>query len=162
MAARKKASAAGKTAAGTITAAAAAARANPYLQRVIEDPDLRDNVRVAFDQARQAYDRMSNGKAPTKALMNDKKLQKQLKTSVEAMREATQALREGPKTRRSRGRNMIRLAMVGAAGAGLAVAVSGDVRRKVLDTLFGKEEEFEYTSAGATGASTTPVTPISA
>jgi hypothetical protein len=66
MAARKKASEAGKSAAETISAAAAAARSNPYVQRVIEDPDLRDNVRVAFDQARQAYQRLSNGKAPTK------------------------------------------------------------------------------------------------
>src|SRR5919204_5578147 len=113
MAARKKASEAGKSAAETISAAAAAARSNPYVQRVIEDPDLRDNVRVAFDQARQAYQRLSNGKAPTKALMNDKKLQKQLKTSADALREATQALREGPKTRRRRGRSLIRVAMVG-------------------------------------------------
>jgi hypothetical protein len=162
MAARKKASAAGKTAAGTVTAAAAAAKANPYVQRVIEDPDLRDNVRVAFDQARQAYDRLSNGKAPAKALMNDKKLQKQLRTSADALREATQALREGPKTRRRRGRTLIRVAMVGAVGAGVAVAVSSDVRKKVLDTLFGKEEEFEYTSGSSTSASTSPVTPISA
>jgi len=161
MAARKKASAAGKTAAETITAAAAAAKASPYVQRVIEDPDLRDNVRVAFDQARQAYERLSNGKAPAKALMNDKKLQKQLKTSAEALRDATQALREGPKTRRRRGRTVIRVAMVGAAGAGLAIAMSSDVRRKVLDTLFGKEEEFEYTSS-STSASASPVTPISA
>jgi len=162
MAARKKASAAGKTAAGTVTAAAAAAKANPYVQRVIEDPDLRDNVRVAFDQARHAYGRLSNGKAPRKALMSDKKLQKQLRTSAEALREATQALREGPKTRRRRGRGLIRVAMVGAVGAGVAIAVSGDVRRKVLDTLFGKEEEFEYTSSASTGASSSPVTPISA
>lgn len=162
MAARRKASAASKSAAETISAAAAAAKANPYVQRVIEDPDLRDNVRVAFDNARQAYDRLSNGKAPTKALMNDKKLQKQLRTSAEALREATAALREGPKTRRRRGRTAIRVAMVGAAGAGLAVAVSSDVRRKVLDALFGKEEEFEYTSSPSTSASASPVTPISA
>ena len=28
----------------------------------------------------------------------------------------------------------------------VAVAVSEDLRNKVLDTLFGKEEEFDYTS----------------
>ena len=32
---------------------------NPYVQRVIEDEDLRDNVRVAFEAARDAYERLS-------------------------------------------------------------------------------------------------------
>jgi hypothetical protein len=32
------------------------------------------------------------------------------------------------------------------ATAGVALAVSSDLRKKVLDTLFGAEEEFEYTS----------------
>ena len=36
--------------------------------------------------------------------------------------------------------------MLGIAGAGVALAVSSDLRKKVLDTLFGAEEEFEYTS----------------
>ena len=31
------------------------------------------------------------------------------------------------------------------AGAGLALIASEDLRSKVLDTLFGAEEEFEYT-----------------
>ncbi len=50
-------------------------------------------------------------------------------------------------------------------GAGLALALSEGLRKKVLDALFGAEEEFEYTSTttsttgGATGGSTTPSTP---
>jgi hypothetical protein len=31
-------------------------------------------------------------------------------------------------------------------GAALALALSEDLRKKVLDALFGAEEEFEYTS----------------
>ena len=31
-------------------------------------------------------------------------------------------------------------------GAGAAVAMSEDLRKRVLDLLFGAEEEFEYTS----------------
>ena len=31
-------------------------------------------------------------------------------------------------------------------GAGLALALSEGLRKKVLDALFGAEEEFEYTS----------------
>ena len=40
-----------------------------------------------------------------------------------------------------------------AIGAGLAIALSEGLRQKVLDLLFGAEEEFDYSST------TTPATP---
>ena len=43
--------------------AAAEARSNPYVQRLIEDPELRENVRDAFESARHAYKRMSTASA---------------------------------------------------------------------------------------------------
>ena len=89
MAAKKKAVKAGAGA----YAAGKAVRENTYVQRIVEDDELRDNLRNAFESARKAYTRMSNGKGPVKAVTEDK---------------------------------------------------------KVLDALFGAEEEFEYT------ASTTP------
>ena len=55
MAAKTKAA---KTTARKAGKAAAGARTNPYVQRFIEDPELRDNVRAAVDHARQAYKRM--------------------------------------------------------------------------------------------------------
>lgn len=157
MAAKKKAA---KGAAG-VAAAAEAARRNQYVQRVIEDQELRDNMRVAFDSARQAYGRISSGKATSKTLMEDKKLHKELRNSADALREATSALREGPKRRRRGGFG--RKLMVLAAGAGLAIAVSSDLRSKILDALFGKEEEFEYTSSApaASNATTMPTQPVS-
>jgi hypothetical protein len=47
-------------------------------------------------------------------------------------------------------------------GAGLALAVSEKLRSKVLDTLFGAEEEFQYTPPANTGAASTPSTPVTA
>jgi hypothetical protein len=44
-------------------------------------------------------------------------------------------------------------------GAGAALAFSEPLRNKVLDALFGKEEEFEYTST--TSPATPPPTPAS-
>ena len=123
--------------------AARAARDNPYVHRLIEDDELRDNVRTAYHAVRDAYGRLSNGKAPTKALMDDKKLHKDLKEAASALRDAGTALREGPK-RRSGGFG--RKLFVLAVGAGLALALSEGLRSKVLDALFGSEEEFDYTS----------------
>jgi hypothetical protein len=144
MAKKKKAAAA----AGAVTAA----RSNPYVQRVIEDDDLRDNVRVAFEAARDAYDRLSSGKATAKTLTDDKKFHKDLQTAAEALKEAGSSLREGPKKRSGGfGRKLLVLVVAG----GLAVALSADLRSKVLDALFGAEEEFDYTSTTAPAAAPT-------
>jgi hypothetical protein len=53
------------------------------------------------------------------------------------------ALREAPKKKRG---GVGKFLVLGLATAGVALAVSSDLRKKVLDTLFGAEEEFEYTS----------------
>jgi hypothetical protein len=136
---------AGKKKAAGALAAAEAARSNPYVRRLIEDKGLRDDLRGAYTSARKAYGRM-NGKGPQKAL-SDKKLQRELKTAAESLKSASDSLRK--KKRGKRGR----LALLGIAvvGAGLAVGLNEGLRKKVLDGLFGKEEEFEYTSTTTPG-----------
>jgi ferric-dicitrate binding protein FerR (iron transport regulator) len=135
-------------------AAGKAARNNVYVQRIVEDDDLRDNLRTAFESARKAYGRMSNGKGPAKALMEDKKVQKQLREAATSLREAADTLRAPAKRKRRRGR----LLVLGLVGAGLALALSEPLRKKVLDALFGAEEEFEYTSTTSpTTAANEPV-----
>lgn len=135
MAAKKKAAKAG--------AAATAAKNSPYVQRVLEDEDLRENIVQAYDSARKAYARLSDGKSPTKAIFDDKKLQKELRQSASSLRDASVALREAPKSkRRGVGRKLLFLVVLG----GGALAASEGLRKKVLDALFGAEEEFEYTS----------------
>ena len=136
---------AAKGKAAKVTGAASAVQANPYVQRVIEDDELRDNVRVAYEAAKDAYGRLSNGKAPTKALLDDKKLHKDLREAADALRDAGTALRDGKKRRKRKG-GLGRKLFVLIVGAGIALAVSSDLRNKVLDALFGAEEEFDYTS----------------
>ena len=145
---------AAKGKAAKVTGAAAAVQANPYVQRVIEDAELRDNVRVAYKAASDAYGRLSNGKAPTKALLDDKKLHKDLREAADALRDAGTALRDGKRKKRKGG--LGRKLFVLIVGAGIALAVSSDLRNKVLDALFGAEEEFDYTST--TTPSSTPAT----
>jgi hypothetical protein len=149
MAAKKKAAKAG---AGAV-AAGKAARSNPYVQRLVEDDDLRENLRTAFESARKAYTRMANGKGPAKAVMEDKKVQRELKEAASSLREAADSLRGKRKRRRGRGRLLL-LALV---GGGLALALSEGLRKKVLDSLFGAEEEFEYTASTTPEPSNEPV-----
>src|SRR3954453_5297940 len=122
------------TAAGAVTAA----KDNPYVQRIVEDDELRDNVRVAFESAKSAYERLSNGKAPTKALMDDKKLHKDLKEAAEALRDAGTALKAAPKKQKKRRGGLGRKLLLLVVGTGAALAISSDLRSKVLDALFGK------------------------
>ena len=126
------------------------ARENPYVQRLIEDDELRDNLRDAFESAKGAYGRATgNGKGAVKAVTSDKKVQKDLRKAVENLQEASERLRP-PKKRKSRLGRLILLALVGAA---IALVVSEDARKTVLDALFGAEEEFEYTSTSSINGS---------
>jgi hypothetical protein len=135
--------------------AARAARSNQYLQRLIEDEQLRSNLMSAYGSARSAYARMSNGKPAGRALLEDRKLQRELSDAVASLRDVTSSLREPPRRRRRR-RGMVRMLAVLAIGGMLAVILSEDLRSKVLDMMFGAEEEFDYSST------TAPATPAPA
>jgi hypothetical protein len=120
------------------------ARENPYVQRLIEDEELRDNLREAFEAARGAYTRATgNGKGTVKAVTSDKKVQKDLRSAAESLREASEAFKAPKKRRKSR---LGRLILFGLVAGVIALIVSEDARKTVLDALFGAEEEFEYTS----------------
>jgi hypothetical protein len=143
MAAKKKAAKAQK--------AAMKARYNPYVQQVIDDDDLRENLVQAYEAARAAYERLSNGKSPTKQIFDDKKLQKDIKEASESIRDAAVTLRKAPQKQRSGG-GFGRVLLLGLIGGGVALAFSEGLRKKVLDALFGAEEEFEYTSTTSSSA----------
>src|SRR5437588_13112461 len=72
-------------------------KANPYIQRLLDDAALRDDVRHAIDSGRSAYERIANGKAPAKAVFQDKKLQRELREAYEAGRSAFDGLQAAPK-----------------------------------------------------------------
>ena len=140
---------------GKAGGAARAAQRNQYVRRLVEDEELRSNLIAAYGAARSAYGRMSNGKPATRALFEDRKLQRELREAVDALRDASSSLREPPRRRRRRGGLGRSLRLIVIAGA-LAMALSEGLRSKVLDMLFGAEEEFDYSST------TTPSEPAPA
>ena len=123
--------------------AAQSAGSNPYVRRLIEDAELRNSVKEAFDAARHAYGRMSNGKGPVKAVAEDKKVQRDLRSAAESLRDASDRLRGKTKKKRHPFRKLF---VIGLLGAALALVLSEDLRKAALDRLFGAEEEFEYSS----------------
>ena len=91
-----------------------------------------------------AYERLKKGNSPAAALFDDRKLQRELKTTGKSIANTRDSL-TGKKRKRRRGRFLV-LTLVGAA---LAIALSEGLRNKVLDALFGAEEEFDYVSTTA-------------
>jgi hypothetical protein len=148
---------AAKSKAAKASAGSAVAGASPYVQRLVQDAELRDNLRTAYESGRSAYGRLNNGKAPAKALLDDKKLHRDLQNAADSLRTASDALREGPQKKKRKG-GIGRLLVLAIVGGGVALGVSSDLRNKALDLLFGAEEEFDYTSttAPATAAPETP------
>jgi hypothetical protein len=119
------------------------ARENPYVQRLIEDDDLRDSLKDAFEAAKGAYGRATgNGKGTVKAVTSDKKVQRDIRKAAESLREANDRIHK-PKKRKGRLGRIVLLALVGGI---VAMIASESARKTVLDALFGAEEEFEYTS----------------
>jgi hypothetical protein len=133
---------------------------HPYVRRIIEDAELRANVMTAYENVRSAFNRLNNGKPATKQLMENKKLQKEMRQAAEALRDAGAAMAEGPKKKKRRG-GIGKLLVVAIIGFGVALVASEDLRNKVLDTLFGAEEEFDYTSTTAPPPAPTAGEPVS-
>ena len=135
------------TSAKTAFDALNAAKSNPYVKQIIEDEELRAAVRGAFESARDAYSRLNSGKPPQRVVFDDKKFHRDIKRAAEALGDVGSSLRQGTKRRRkgSLGRKLLFLLVLGVA----ALVLSSTVRDKVLDLLFGKEEEFDYMSTTA-------------
>ena len=114
---------------------------NPYLRRLIEDEDLRNSVKDAFEAARDAYERLSSNGSVVDTAIDDKKVHKDLKVAAENLRDASNRIRGKQEKHR-----LGRILLIGLVGAILAIIISEDLRKALLDKVFGAEEEFEYTS----------------
>ena len=137
-----------KKAADVVEEAAAEPAVSPeagaYLKRLVEDADLRETVGRALDSSRRAYERLSKARRPGK-LLDDKQLQADVHEALQAFRQAAAGLTEDAREASRKGRKRGRKLLILVVGGGLALVASEDLRSKVLDTLFGAEEEFQYT-----------------
>jgi adenylosuccinate synthase len=132
-----------------------AARENDYLRKLVEDEDLRENLTDAFRAARNAYTRFSD--SPTfDTATGDRKVKRELSNAAEALKDAAERIRE-PKKKRHPVRNMVAL---GLLSGGLVLVFSESARKAVLDTVFGEEEEFVYSSATTESSLRTNGSPV--
>ena len=114
-----------------------------YIKRVLEDEKVRKSLTDAVHASHQAYGRVrKSNKSGTKAL-HDRKVKRDLKSAAESLRDAAEAMKRERKKRR---RPILKILFAAIVATTLALVLSEKFRQKVLDLLFGAEEEFEYTS----------------
>lgn len=136
-----------------VSEAAAQAKENPYVHKIIEDKELRENAVAALQSIKSAFEEAKGVDKPAD-LVSDKKVQKQVKKAADQVKSAADDLAAAgkPKKKRHPVRKLLFIATIGAI---VAVVVSEDARKAVLDGLFGAEEEFEYTTNATTSAGST-------
>src|SRR4051812_12659751 len=100
-----------------------AARLTPYVEELLGNSYVRENLRDGIADLRAAYARSQ--KRRVKAA-RDERLRRRLRSAAESISEAGRALQSGRrKPKRRWGRRVIVLAGLGAAVAGIALAASG-------------------------------------
>lgn len=116
----------------------------PYVQRAVQDEELRENLRSAYATARDVYDQLVANRGVTGVatrVANDKDIQDQLRSAVQDLRNAADRVqgREGHK-----GRNGSLLLLGIVLGILFNPITGPDTRRWLKDRVFGEDEEFGY------------------
>jgi len=124
----------------------------PYVQRALKDEELRENVKNAFDAARDVYNELFAGRGMVPIatrVATDKDIQENLKSAVDDLRSAADRLRG----KEEHGTRNTLLLLIGIAIGVLFNPVTGPATRKwASDKVFGTSDDFTYQSSGNSGS----------
>lgn len=116
----------------------------PYVERAMKDEDLRDNLRNAYESARDVYNELIGGRgvvALGTRVATDKEIQDNLRDAVDELRTASRRL-QGKEDHT--GRNSMLLLSGIAIGILFNPATGPATRKWLSDKLFGGGDDFTY------------------
>ena len=128
----------------------AATNVRPYVDRAVHDDELRENVKSAFQAAREVYDElMGNRSMTTVATRVATDNQEKLREAVDELRQAADRV-QGKKDHSGRNATLL---VTGIALGLLFNPITGPATRKRLaDAVFGGDD-FTYEGSGDGGSS---------
>jgi hypothetical protein len=126
----------------------AAGNVRPYVERAVGDAELRENVKTAFQAARDVYDELLGNRSVTTVatrVATDKEIQDKLREAVDELRTAADRV-QGKKEHSGRNATLL---VAGIALGILFNPVTGPATRKWLaDLVFGGDDFTYETPAG--------------
>lgn len=130
------------------------AASHPFVRRMIEDPEFRNALHDAVSSARLILGKVHTTKSGAKALVDDRKVQRELAETLQKLHEVTQQLAEetGVVVAKKRRHRVRRTIVFVTAGTAISFAACPWLRNKALDRMFGAEEEFQYSPPPASPA----------
>ena len=124
----------------------AAGNVRPYVERAMKDEDVRENVRNAFEAAREVYEELVGGRGVASAatrVATDKDMQENLKKAIDELRSAANRVQGKD---RHKGRNTTLLLGAIALGILFNPMTGPDTRRWLRQKITGESEDFTYQS----------------
>ncbi len=129
----------------------AATNARPYFERMLNDQELRTNVRNAYASAHAIYDELIGNRGVSgaaKRVVTDKDIQDELRSAITELRTAAERVR-GRKQRKKGHSGLLLL------GIGLAVVFNPftgpPIRKWISERVLGETDGFTY--QGGNGSS---------
>jgi hypothetical protein len=130
----------------------AAMNVRPYVDRAVHDDELRENVKAAFQAAREVYDELMGNRSMTTVatrVATDKDIQDKLREAVDELRSAADRV-QGKKDHSARNATLL---ITGIALGILFNPITGPATRKwVADLVFGGDD-FTYEGSDGGGSS---------
>ena len=122
--------------------------AKPYVQRALQDEELRENLRNAFATARDVYDELLGNRGVTgiaTKVASDEDIQDQLRSAIQHLRSAANRI-QGQESHKSRNSTLLLAGII--LGILFNPMTGPETRRWLKDRIFGEDEEFGYGGSG--------------